>query len=149
MKMKKIYRGFIKEDDYGENYKAMFVGDCGIRYQDCDIDPMPIAYIIQEDMEKYGHFLSVRYFITDKKRPLDELQERLLQKLHGVGEAEYQDCFSEITGYLWTDEELKVGGHDLMNELRNHVGKYCHLEIKYGKSGSGKYKDEKEEKTKT
>src|SRR5437868_3327415 len=41
--------------------------------------------------------------------------------------------YSEITGYLWTDENLMVGGHDLLDELRSHKGSFVHLEIAYSK----------------
>lgn len=43
---------------------------------------------------------------------------------------EYVDQYSEITGCLWTDEELKVGGHDLLAELDSYNGKYLVMEVK-------------------
>jgi hypothetical protein len=49
----------------------------------------------------------------------------------GLGEADVGHRYSEITGYLWTDEEIMVGGHDLIEELHDHLGKFCHLEITY------------------
>lgn len=33
------------------------------------------------------------------------------------------------TGYLWTEEEFKCGGHDLLKILEGNMGKYIHIEI--------------------
>jgi hypothetical protein len=49
----------------------------------------------------------------------------------GEGDATFGARYSEDTGYLWTDEELNVGGHDLLGELESHEGRYCLLEIRY------------------
>ena len=40
-------------------------------------------------------------------------------------------AYSEITGYLWTDEVVKIGGHDLLKEFETHLGKYLYMEIEY------------------
>ena len=54
----------------------------------------------------------------------------MLKFIGGI-EADFNPRYSEITGYLWTDEELNVGGHDLMAELKSNVGKWLILEIVY------------------
>jgi hypothetical protein len=38
------------------------------------------------------------------------------------------DRYSETTGYLWTDEKLQVGGHDLIEELSGSAGKFLIFE---------------------
>jgi hypothetical protein len=43
----------------------------------------------------------------------------------------YFNAYSEITGYLWTEESLMIGGHDLLEIFRSHVGHYLVLEITY------------------
>ena len=43
--------------------------------------------------------------------------------------ARFGACYSEYTGYLWTDEEVLIGGHDLIEELRGCEGKWLLLEI--------------------
>jgi hypothetical protein len=30
---------------------------------------------------------------------------------------------------LWTDEDLNVGGHDLLEEIRSYLGKFIYLEV--------------------
>jgi hypothetical protein len=47
--------------------------------------------------------------------------------------ATYRGVLSEYTGYLWTDEDLMVGGHDLLAELKSHLGKFCHLYVHYSR----------------
>ena len=47
----------------------------------------------------------------------------------GLLESEFWEQYSEITGYLGTDETLNVGGHDLLEELRSNIDNYIILEI--------------------
>jgi len=119
--MKKIYQGIIRNFPYRDNDEAVFLGD----------DEEPLASIIEQDIDDFGCFLSVRYFISDKEKSIDKLTEDLIKKICGVGNSEYSDAYSECTGYLWTNQELDVGGHDLIAELDSNVGKYLYLEIDY------------------
>jgi hypothetical protein len=118
--MKKVYSGKITvverdEEDY------LNLGDLE-----------PLAKIIQDDMNYYGNYLSVRYYVYDgPEKDEHSLQEEFLNLLYGKGEAEYYIWYSEITGYLWTDERIKVGGHNLIKELYNNEGKMLWLEIDY------------------
>ena len=73
--------------------------------------------------------VSVRYWITDRECTKEDAQRLATLEIMGIGEAEYRARYSEITGYLWTDEEIKVGGHDLLDELKSHVGKWIVLEV--------------------
>ena len=72
---------------------------------------------------------TVRYWITDKKATKDEAQDAFIGNLFGVADIDFGANYSEYTGYLWTDEEIKVGGHDLLDELKTNVGKWLILEI--------------------
>lgn len=78
---------------------------------------------------KGNHWVSVRYWASDKKATPEEIQCRAVECLYGVAEVEWGAAYSEITGYLWTDDEFKVGGHDMNSELENFVGKYLVLEL--------------------
>lgn len=112
-----IYKGFIKEAAKGENDDALFIGD--MEY--------PLAEEFESELQ--GKQVSVRYWISDTEKTKEELQESFLKTLFGSVSAEYGDAYSEITGYLWTDEELKIGGHDLLSELSSNKGKFVYLEI--------------------
>jgi len=112
-----IYKGLITESSRGENDDALFVGDMD----------EPIAYVFEEEIQ--GKQVSVRYFISDTEKTKEELTENLISTIAGSVDADYGDRYSDITGYLWTDEELNVGGHDLLEELRSNIGKYVYMEV--------------------
>ena len=80
-------------------------------------------------LEEHGETWSVRYFITEEQKSPDELDLALAKVATGLADIDYHMWYSEITGYLWTDEEIVVGGHDLLTELMNYTGKWLHLEI--------------------
>ena len=121
--MKKIYRGLLTyasaEDDdvlaLLENYKHTEI----------------LAEAIEWHIAKHGDHLTARYYISDVEIAANELVEKHLKTLYGSADAEYHVHYSEITGYLWTDEEINIGGHDLLSELKTHLGKWLHLEIEY------------------
>jgi hypothetical protein len=125
--MKKTYRGYLIEMSNGEEDEIVGLTPDPFRAADREI----VAERIESDIDRYGRFLSVRYFVTDKVIPADQVITEWLNMLEGVGRAEYDMHYSDITGYLWTDEELNVGGHDLLNELRSHISKYLHMEIDF------------------
>lgn len=113
----KVYKGLIREDNYGENYEAVFIGDM----------EEPIAETFEEDFA--GKQVSVRYWTSKVEKTKEELIEGLLRNLMGMVDAEYGDRYSDITGYLWTDEEINIGGHNLLEEIRSYVGQYIYLEV--------------------
>ena len=135
--MRKFYEGFIVLDSYGEADDILFL--CSTpngrdSVADWD-DDCPLADKIQGDIEEYGNFLTVKYFISQEAKTWKEARLGHLEHLYGVGDVDYGDAYSEITGYLWTDEEIKVGGHDLLEELRSNKGKYCILSIVFSQEG--------------
>lgn len=72
--------------------------------------------------------LTVRYYTSDTPIP-ESPAESFMAVLMGGAEVNYSMAYSEITGYLWTDQDLIIGGHDLRDELETFIGKYLHLEI--------------------
>jgi len=73
------------------------------------------------------HLVTVRYYISDKEDTLENIQDNFIKSLHGDSVAEYYPVYSEMTGYLWTTENLKIGGHNLLQELETYHGKYLYL----------------------
>lgn len=73
--------------------------------------------------------VSVRYWISDKEISISDAIESFALKVMGLCYAKFDVNYSEATGFLWTDEFLKVGGHDLLKELKSYVGKYLIIEI--------------------
>jgi hypothetical protein len=122
------YRGVIAEHDHGEGTDILFLDDASGNYDD------PLAEVIEDDIDRHGRHLSVRYWTADVPRSDDDMIEGALREQDGEGEAEFRHRYSEITGYLWTDEDINVGGHDLLEELRSQAGRYCLLEIAYSRA---------------
>ena len=76
-----------------------------------------------------GKQVSVRYWITSEKQTKDEVNENFVKQIMGMADVEFEPVYSDITGYLWTNEDLYIGGHDLISELKSHIGKWLILEI--------------------
>jgi hypothetical protein len=112
-----IYKGLIAESSRGENYDALFIGEM----------EEPIAYEFEEEIQ--GKQVSVRYWISDTEKTKEELTENMIMTMAGAVDADYGDRYSDVTGYLCTDEELNIGGHDLLSELRSNIGKFVYMEI--------------------
>jgi hypothetical protein len=123
-----IYRGWLVEGYNGETTTLNLKADL-FRHSDDEI----LADRIENDIGYYGRNLTVRYFITDKPVEKEQLEQDLAKVVMGLGKADYHMAYSDITGYLWTDEELNVGGHDLLGELQESIGKFLHMEIEYRK----------------
>ncbi len=120
--MEKVYQGFIQLIHCGEADDVVSLDGAE-----------PLVRQIQEDVYEYGEFLTVSYFISDKEKTIDELDENLIKQISGAAEVDYGDAYSECTGYLWTTEDLEIGGHDLQQELFSSAGKFCHLKIIFNK----------------
>lgn len=115
----RIFKGeiFLKEAMY--DYEALHVGD----------EDEPFAQTWDDSFRKKQ--VTVRYWISDIEQTKEQLKENQLLAISGAVCADYGACYSEYTGYLWTDEELKVGGHNLIRELRDNVGKFLYMEVYY------------------
>lgn len=110
------FSGLLSKHSHGETDDALFLS--GVQEPLCEA---------LEFMHK--KHCTVRYWITDKPATKDEATTAILHRLDGVADVLWCEHYSELTGYLWTDEDLSVGGHDLMEELRSNVGKYLIMEV--------------------
>lgn len=110
--MTKVHAGFLRIGGNGEGNDILF------------FESEPIA----EELEYlHGKIATVKYYISEKEVTLEHAEELFIKSLFGQIEADYCMRYSEITGYLWTDEELNIGGHDLLKELKTFDGKYLIL----------------------
>lgn len=86
--------------------------------------------IISKELEVlHNKNVTVSFYISNTEQSKDGLKENNILSIAGVLTANYGDCYSEYTGYLWTTDELMIGNHDLIEDLSSHSGKYCHLSI--------------------
>jgi hypothetical protein len=118
-----IYEGGIIERSYGEADDILFLGDAD----------NPLAETLEDDREHYGPYATVRYYVSETEQTKDRLDENLIRQVSGDTEADFGSHYSEYTGYLWTNEKFKVGGHDLLGELHDHAGQFLYMEIEWQK----------------
>lgn len=115
---KETFAGKIWSGTQGENDNALFIG----------YSSTPFADTFQQFNSKQ---VTVRYWVSDKEKTKSELLKDTILRISGSVDADYGDAYSELTGYLWTDEKLNVGGHDLLSELRSSIDKFLYMEVDY------------------
>ena len=121
---KVVIEGMIYIGDFGDNSETLML------WTRREVEPL--ARAIDVEYNSHFPFWSVRYFVSDQERHGDEWTAALIGRLYGESDVDYYDHYSDLTGYLWTDEDFNVGGHDLLDELRSLVGKsskWLRLEI--------------------
>lgn len=111
------YSGLLSFHSYGEADDILFLSS----------ESDPFVDVLEDAIS--GKVVNVRYWITDKPVSKDEAQEEFMRQAMGDTIVRFGANYSEITGYLYTDEDLWIGGHDLAEELRSNVGKWLILEI--------------------
>lgn len=121
------YRGTLAVRDHGEAMDVLFL-------EGEDNHDEPLAETISDDLDRCGRYASVRYWTADAALSDDALMECAVRAMLGEADARYKSAYSDITGYLWTDEDINVGGHDLLEELKSQAGRYLLLEISYSKT---------------
>lgn len=91
---------------------------------------------IAEELERFFHDpVHVAFgFSEELVLPADMLEAAISQ---ATGDADALLCarYSDITGFLWLDEEAVVGGHDLIEIFGSHIGEYGALAIKDSTEG--------------
>lgn len=76
--------------------------------------------------------VSVDYFISDVKKTDDEIKESYLMNIWGAISADYTEDsyrYSSLTFGTDYNSYLKIGGHDLFEEMKDFEGKWCVLTI--------------------
>jgi hypothetical protein len=135
---KKVYRGWLVYGTNGEKDEILSLAPiktdvsvpANLWYDDEEDTPF-ISKMVQRGMDRYGHYTTVRYFASPSEFLENEAAERFIRALYGTVKAEYAVAYSEITGYLWTTDDFKVGGHDMIQELKSYLGQYLQLEVDY------------------
>jgi hypothetical protein len=111
------YSGLLSQYSHGEAEYILFLST----------EEEPLAEVLEGQIRNKQ--VTVRYWITDKPCSREEAIEDHARQLMGIADTSYDVHYSEITGYLWTDQECKIGGHDLIGELEDSAGKWLILEI--------------------
>jgi hypothetical protein len=89
----------------------------------------PLFDRIQDEAHPNGRTVFVRWWWADKEASREELSTEFTMSVLGASKLCFGARYSEATGYLWTDNEFIVGGHDLNTELGSLQGKWVHFEL--------------------
>ena len=107
-----IYKNWLRIGSYGQNDTCLL------------FDNEPLAEFFEDMFDR--KFITLKYFLSNEERTIEEIITNVItHRIGGKVDADYGDRYSEYTGYLWTDEDLMIGGHDLDAELRSnfkHIG---------------------------
>ena len=94
---------------------------------------MAHGFAFSKEMESrcgwLDRYASIQMLTGDTPIDMDHIDETKIVSMEGITESEYYHRYSDYTGYLWTEEEFKCGGHDLLKILERNMGKYIHIEI--------------------
>ena len=108
--------GYAKRLKKGLGGKKAFIDNCNIRMyftnKECELDEAEIALLVKLEVEGY----------LDAHEAKEELCGEFDMEIRLTGYSEYT-----ITGYCV--ETCTLGGHNLMDVLRNHLGEYVNIVI--------------------
>lgn len=77
-----------------------------------------LAEVIQELLGWKG-IATFQYHVCSEPKGFYELEENLVKTAMGDVQTRFSHAYSDLTGYLWTNEEIKVAGHDVLDEIAN------------------------------
>lgn len=104
------------------------------RHETEEADALYLSGVREPVCEAIGRAVSrktvtVRYWSCSQPCTKKEASEEAVVSCMGKGDYAFGAVYSEMTGYLWTDEELNIGGHNLISELSSHEGRYLIVEV--------------------
>ena len=102
--------------------------------EDKVVSEFPFTKEMEEKCEWLDSYASIQMLTGDTPIDLDHIDETKIVSMMGAVESQYYHRYSDYTGYLWTVEGFKCGGHDIPKILQSHMGEYIHMEIElYGR----------------
>ena len=93
------------------------------------VDSFPFTKEMSDRYYWSDRYVSIQMLTGDTPIDIDHIDETKVVSMMGEVESEYYHRYSDLTGYLWTDEAFRCGGHDIPEILRSHEGEYIHMEI--------------------
>lgn len=98
-------------------------------YMDTVVDSFPFCKAMEDKCGWRGKYASIQMLTGDTPIDVDHIDETKIVSMMGEVTSDYYHCYSDLTGYLWTTEKFKCGGHDIPAILSSHMGEYVHMEI--------------------
>lgn len=118
------FKGFIK-DEWSDDFRTLKLVD-----GDNEVD---LVKKFRAIFDLFESEVSVNYFLSNEKKTESEILEKWLGNLFGAVTADYEAdsyCYSSCTYGTDHYSYLRVGGHDLFDELGGeNNGKWCVLKI--------------------
>ena len=117
------FQGFITYD-YDGNFPTIKLID-----EEIEID---LVKKFRAIFDLYEKEVSVKYILSDNKKSENEILESLIYELSGSVEAVFEENSYNYSSWTYgTDYDtfLKIGGHDLFNELRFDSRKWLFIKI--------------------
>jgi hypothetical protein len=125
--MKTIQISGIISFEWGDWNKLKLIQEDGYK-----IDLVGRFSEVYESFKKQS--VQVSYWLSDKPCSKDEITQGFLKHLFGYIDAEYEKnpyAYSSWTSGVDYDTCLKVGGHDLFNELQAENGRFIIIELSF------------------
>lgn len=87
----------------------------GTEYVCCHVDGEPLVDQVDQFDKKT---ITVRYWVSNVPlETVEQATEQTLKQVMGLLDARIYHAWSECTGYLWTEEHLKIDGHNILSEI--------------------------------
>lgn len=93
------------------------------------VGEFPLTKEMEERCDWYNSYASIQMLTGDTPIDMNHIDETKIVSMMGEIESKYWHRYSDYTGYLWTEEGFKCGGHDIPAILMSHMGEYIHMEI--------------------
>lgn len=93
------------------------------------IGEFPLTKEMEDRCGWGGKYASIQMLTGSTPIDMDHIDETKVVSMMGEVSSVYYHRYSDYTGYLWTEEGFKCGGHDIPKILSTHMGEYIHMEI--------------------
>lgn len=64
-----------------------------------------------------GSIATIQWHVASEPKGFYALEENLAKVVMGDVSAQFSHAYSDLTGYLWTNEKIEVNGHDVLEEI--------------------------------
>jgi len=94
-----------------------------------DVPDEPLLERIQSIKGIYEKKVSFRWWTSTEEASVDKVKEEFIKKVLGFASVSFGAVYSDLTGFLWFNNDMKIGGHDVAAEIASETGRWIVLEI--------------------
>lgn len=76
---------------------------------------------VVEKLAGWRDIVTFQFHISSEPKTFYELEENLVKTVMGKVDSHFYHSYSDLTGYLWTNEKLEIGEHDVLSEIQSHM----------------------------